>query len=214
MITQTIRTEPDFNQSPLASADRWLSKLEDLLNKLAAFTIFIVMLATVLQIFSRLFGFPVPGFLELSEQAIAIFAFLGAAYGQRLGAHIRMELLVGAIDGRGRWIMELITTSLALAVIGILTYYSFWFFIDAYVIGDSTLDYGLPTWPSKLLVPIAFSIWFLRLCLELIGFGRLSINPALEPVAVPAIKSASDVAQDEVTETFGRHSKDHDKTDG
>lgn len=190
----------------LQALDRALSVLENALNAIAAVTIFVVMLGTTGQIFTRIAGYPVPGYLEASEQAIAVFAFLGVAYGQRLGAHIRMELFVGAVEGRPRWLMELFTTLLAMLVVGLLIPYSYNFFYDAYSIGDSTYDYGIPTWPSKLLVPIGFSIWFLRLTLEAFGFLRLVITPDATPVAVPIIKSAADVAKEEMTETFGRDS--------
>ncbi len=206
MVATPIQGDPVGGGGVLGTLDRAWSVIEDLLNVIAALTIFVVMLATTAQIFFRIAGHPVPGYLEASEQAIAVFAFLGAAYGQRLGAHIRMELVVGAAQGRLRWMMELFTTILALFVVGLLIPYSYNFFYDAFTIGDSTVDYEIPTWPSKLLVPIAFSIWFVRLAIEFFGFLRLVINPDLEPVGVPIIKSAADVAKEEMTETFGRDS--------
>ena len=87
-----------------------------------------------------------------------------------------MELLVANLTGRIKWIVEFIATFCAFIVIGILIYYSSLFAKDAYVIGDSTMDYLFPTWPAKILVPIGFTIWFLRLFLELSGYLRLAIN--------------------------------------
>ncbi|MES0825157.1 TRAP transporter small permease subunit [Ruegeria sp. SCP11] len=179
------------------------SHLEDFLNVVAALTIFAVMLATTGQIFARLAGYPVPGFLEVSEQAIAVFAFLGAAYAQRHDAHIRMEILVGSLRGRSRWLVEALATLVGMIVMVILVRYSWDFFLSAWKTGDTTYDYGIPTWPSKLLVPFAFSVWFVRLALEFIGFLRLAIWPNAEPVAVPIVRSAAEVAQDEIAETFG-----------
>ena len=195
----------------LFSCDRALSKIENGLNFLAAGTIFIVMIATTAQIGARLAGFPVPGFLEFSEQAIAVFAFLGAAYAQRLGAHIRMELFVGMLKGRLRHLLELLTTCIAFCVVAVLIPYSIVFFLNAYTIGDSTLDYNFPTWPSKLLVPIALSIWLARLTLEIFGFLRLIKTPDAEPLAIPVIKSTAEVAHEEVSETFGRDHRTEDQ---
>ncbi len=183
----------------LSSLSRGLSAVEDYLNVFAALTIFAVMLATTFQIFTRLAGYPVPGFLEASEQAIAVFAFLGVAYAQRYGAHIRMELGVGSLYGRARWLLEAVGTACSMILIAVLIRYSWNFFYDAWAVGDTTYDYGIPTWPSKLLVPAAFSIWFLRLSLQLAGFIRLSIWPGAAPVAVPEIKSAAEQAQDEAS---------------
>lgn len=192
------------NTSLLFTCDKGLSWIENALNVIAAATIFIVMIVTTLQIGARLMGSPVPGFLEASEQSIAIFAFLGAAYGQRLGAHIRMELFVRFVKGRARWLLEMSTTLVAICVIALLIPYSIGFFMNAFTIGDTTLDYGIPTWPSKLLVPIALSIWLSRLTIEFAGFARLAIWPDAEPVGVPVLKSTAAVAKEEMTEAFGR----------
>jgi TRAP-type C4-dicarboxylate transport system permease small subunit len=186
---------------------RGLSVLEDALNIAAAMTILIVMLATVAQVAARLSGHPVPGFLEASEQAIAIFAFLGVAYAQRNDAHIRMEMFVGAMRGRMRWLAEAFGTLIALAVIAVLIRYSWSFFLDAWRVGDVTLDYGIPTWPSKFLVPAAFSIWFLRLSLEFAGFLRLFLWPHARPVAVPIIKTTVETAKGEIDDAFGPEDK-------
>jgi len=190
----------------VGTLDRMMKPIEDTLNVIGAVTIFVVMLATTAQIGTRIAGYPVPGYLEASEQAIAIFAFLGAAYGQRLGAHIRMEMVIGTSTGRGRWIAESVGTLLSMFVIAVLIRYSWNFFYDAWSIGDSTYDYEIPTWPSKLLVPMAFTIWFMRLIIEFLGYLRLVIWPDAEPVGVPIIKSAEDLAKEEIEDAFGRDS--------
>ena len=187
----------------LLSMNRGLGAIEDTLNIIAALTIFIVMLVTTFQIFCRLAGYPIPGFLEASEQAIAVFAFLGVAYAQRYGAHIRMDMLVGAAHGRMRWFLEAVATLLGMILIAVLIRYSWSFFYSSFEVGDVTYDYGIPTWPSKLLVPFAFSIWFLRLTLQFIGFLRLFIWPKADPIAVPVIKTAADHAQDEASSAGG-----------
>ena len=115
-----------------------------------------------------------------------------------MDAHIRMELLVANLKGRIKWIAEFIATLFAFIVIGILIYYSSLFAIDAYVIGDSTMDYLFPTWPAKILVPLGFTIWFLRLFLELVGYFRLAINVESKPMYVPIIKTAEELANDEI----------------
>jgi C4-dicarboxylate transporter DctQ subunit len=134
----------------LLSMNRGLGAVEDTLNIIAALTIFIVMLVTTFQIFCRLAGYPIPGFLEASEQAIAVFAFLGVAYAQRYGAHIRMDMLVGAAHGRMRWFLEAVATLLGMILIAVLIRYSWSFFYNSWEVGDVTYDYGIPTWPSKL----------------------------------------------------------------
>ena len=178
--------------------DKKLSVVENSLVLFVGISIFIVMILTSIQIISRVLGYPWPAFLELSELAISIFAFLGVAYAQRMDSHIRMELLVSNLKGRIKWIVEFMSTLLSFAVISILIYFSSLFAIDAYVIGDSTMDYLFPTWPAKFLVPLGFLIWLIRLFLELVGYLRMVVCINAEPVCIPIIKSAEELANEEI----------------
>ncbi|MEM6438480.1 MAG: TRAP transporter small permease [Pseudomonadota bacterium] len=180
----------------MAKLSSALGEVEDWLNIVAAVTIFVVMLGTVISIVTRIVWTPIPGYLDVSELSIAIFAFLGVAYAQRHGAHIRMEMVIGAVPERLRWLVEAIGSLAALALVLLLLRYSWDFFVFAWENGDSTVDYEIPTWPAKLLVPVAFAIWALRLTIESIGWLRLALFGG-EPVAVPMPESAEDQARRE-----------------
>lgn len=184
----------------LATASGLLARLENGLNIFAAVTIFVLMIGTTISIAFRLAGHPIPGYLDLSEQAIAVFAFAGAAYAQRLGAHIRMELVIGRLGGRFRWLAEAVASFVSLLLVLALIRYSWDFFLNAYQIGDSTVDFQFPTWPAKLLVPIAFTVWAMRLTLEVIGFLRLTLWPQATPVAVFVALTAAEEAEREIRE--------------
>ena len=192
------------NETTLKTADSGLSKVEDAFNMMAAMAIFALMLLGVAQIVLRkIFGSPIAGYIDLVELSMATFAFLGAAYCQRLGGHIRMEILMSKLRGRTLWIIEMIGTLAALIAVGVLVWFGWDHFMRSFTLGDTTIDAEYPVWPSKLLVPVAFSVWFLRLGLQLWGFLRLAINPKRSPVAVPVLKDVSEQAQDEIKETFG-----------
>ncbi len=182
----------------LSKCDKLLSLIEDYLIKFSGISLFVVMILTSFQIISRVLGYPWPGYLELSELSISIFAFLGVAYAQRLDTHIRMELLVGNLSGKSKWFLELVSTILSFIVVVILIYYSTLFTIDAYIIGDTTYDYLYPTWPAKSLVPFAFLIWALRLILEMCGFSRMLMNSHATPIAVPIMKTPEELANEEI----------------
>ena len=130
-------------------------------------------------------------------------AFLGAAYCQRVGAHIRMELLVGNLKGRALWGAEIFATLIALIIIGTLVWYSAGHFWRSFTLGDTTIDAEFPVWPSKLLVPIAFSIWWVRLLIQLMGSIRLFRDPSLDHIGVVTAKDVADQAQDEIKEVMG-----------
>lgn len=188
----------------LAGASRALAPLEDAANMVAAIAILLLMVLGVAQIILRtVFNTPITGYIDLVELSMASMAFLGAAYCQRLGAHIRMELLVGRVRGRALWAMEVFGTLVAMFIIGVLIWYSTGHFLRSYTLGDTTIDAEFPVWPSKLLVPVAFSIWWLRLALQLLGYLRLLIDPTGAKVAVVTVKDVAEQAQDEILEATG-----------
>ena len=179
---------PLFSNNPswtstVAVADRSLSQFEDFLNLIAALAILMLMILGSAQIFLRsVLNSPIAGYIDLVELSMASMAFLGAAYCQRLGGHIRMEMLVGRLKGRWLWAFETVRTLVALFIIGVLIWYGWDHFLRSYELGDSTIDAEYPVWPSKLLVPIAFSFWFLRLLVQLAGSLRLRFNPEAETI--------------------------------
>ena len=183
------------------TTDKLLVKLENFLNGFSAIAIFILMLTAAVQVVSRkVFNLPIPGYIDIAEQSIAIFAFLSIAYCQRLGGHVRMEIFLSAMKGRSKWVSEAIQTTASILIISILMYFSFKHFQRAWVFGDSTIDIGLPTWPSKLMIPVALATLNLRLLIQLAGYIRLAIDPKLEPIGVPLIKDVVEQAEEEAAQ--------------
>jgi len=192
----------------LERLDSLVFKLETLLNLVAAAAIFGLMCLGVTQVLGRkFFDFPVPGYIDVAEQSIAIFAFLGIAYCQKLGGHIRMELILGRLRGRPLWVCEALSVLAAMLLIAVLIYYGWGHFLRAYQIGDTTIDAELPVWPSKLLVPIAFTLLELRLALQLWRFIRLIADPDKEPVAVPLIARLEEQARKEIEGALGHEAR-------
>jgi TRAP-type C4-dicarboxylate transport system permease small subunit len=189
----------------LGRFDRWFSLLEDFLNLFAAFAIFVLMLVGVGQIVGRsIFNVAIYGYIDYIEQCTAIFAFLGVAYCQRYGTHIRMELLLYMLPKRALWWVEALGVIIAMVVITLLIEGSWYNFQRAYLIGDSTMDIQLPIWPGKLAVPVALTTLWVRLLLQLIGYLRLAFNPGAEPVGVPVVHRPEEVAKAEIEEALGR----------
>ena len=183
------------------TTDKLLIKHENFLNGFSAIAIFVLMLTAAVQVVSRkVFNLPIPGYIDIAEQSIAIFAFLSIAYCQRLGGHVRMEIFLSAMKGRSKWVSEAIQTTASILIISILMYFSFKHFQRAWIFGDSTIDIGLPTWPSKLMIPVALATLNLRLLIQLAGYIRLAIDPKLEPIGVPLIKDVVEQAEEEAAQ--------------
>ncbi|MFW2587438.1 TRAP transporter small permease subunit [Sagittula sp. SSi028] len=193
-----MRHAPPPTRGPVARADRLLSPVEDATNLIAALFVFALMCLGIAQVVMRtLFDTPLTGYVDLVELSMAGMAFLGAAYTQRMGAHIRMELALGQLSGRKLWAAEILGALIGMAVIGVLIWYSAGHFWRSYELGDTTMDAEYPVWPSKLVVPVAFSLWFLRLAIQLAGAVRLFIDPARDPQGVTLMKDAAQTAKEE-----------------
>ncbi len=79
------------------------------------------MLLAVVSVGGRNFlNQPLPGYVDWIEQAMPLIAFMGISFTQRLGGHIRMDIVVGQLKGRALWAAEFVTTSLVLVLMLLL----------------------------------------------------------------------------------------------
>ncbi|PPR12405.1 MAG: hypothetical protein CFH42_02264 [Alphaproteobacteria bacterium MarineAlpha12_Bin1] len=183
----------------LNCVDSALFRLESLLNSVSGLIVFALMFLGVIQIVLRtVFRAPIFGYIDIVEIAMVGFAVLAISYVQRVGGHVRMELFVSKLRGRAHWLAETASTALGLFIVGVLIPYSYFHFERAFNIGDSTIDIEIITWPAKLAVPMALSVLFIRLLVQFGGYIRLTIDPTLDPVAVPLLKDVEEIANEEI----------------
>lgn len=181
--------------------DRLLHAVERVTAIASGLFIFGLMLVGVVQIVGRtVFNMPIFGYIDAIEMSIAVFAFLAIAYCERMNGHVRMELFVGRLRGRPLWIAEAAGQVVGLFVIAVLIWYGWDHAMRAYEYGDSTIDAQIPWWPSKLLIPFAFALLFVRLLVNLVGYIRLAVDGTAEPVAVPLISDVRELAKGEASE--------------
>ncbi len=203
MITPSV-SPSDPPTGLLGKFDFWFSKLENFLNGFSATAIFIVMLLGVSQVLSRkLFNMPIYGYIDFIEQSMVVFAFFGIAYCQRLGGHVRMDLFMARFKGRILYFFEAIATLVGLFVISILIKTSWLHFERAYDFGDSTIDIGLPIWPAKLIIPLAFCILWIRFAVQTVGFTRMFFFPNAPIIAIPIIEDVEEQARHEIADALG-----------
>lgn len=176
--------------SLLSRLDRRLYIVEGWFALLSGIAVFGLMVLAVISVTGRnALNSPLPGYVDYIEQAMPLIAFMGMAFTQRDGGHIRMDMLVGNLKGRFLYIVEFITTLLVLGLILLLAWGSWAHFARSFDFAaplwsrDSSLDIGLPIWPAKLLAPVAFGVMSLRLLLQLWGYGRAIFTG--QAIAVP-----------------------------
>jgi len=198
------------DDSTLSRLDQALHRLESVLALIGGIAVFALMLLAVISVGGRnFFNQPLPGYVDWIEQAMPLIAFVGIAYCQRLGGHIRMDILVGQLRGRALWIAEFISVFAILILMLLMVWGSYAHFERSFDWNapfwsrDSSLDIRLPLWPAKLLAPIAFSVLSLRLMLQLWGFGSAILTGTRSPVAVPLIEDAATIASNEAAGVSG-----------
>lgn len=195
------------DDSALSQLDRHLYQFESALTLLGGIVIFLLVFLATANVLGRwIFSLPISGYIDWVEQSMAFFAFLGISFTQRDGGHIRMDMLVSNIHGRPLWFTELLSSLLMLGITLVLIYGSYLHFLRAYQIGDSSLDINLPTWPAKLVVPLALSLLAIRLLLQIWAYLRAWIAGAQSPVAVPLIEDAASLAAAEADALIGKNS--------
>ena len=190
------------DSSLLSRLDVLLLKLERFCALISGLTIFSLMFLAVYSVSGRkFFNAPLAGYVDYIEAALPIIAIMGVSYVQRDGSHIRMDIFVSLLRGRALWLFELISVFFILALILCLTWGA-WLHFDRsfdcsrpFCSRDSSIDIGLPIWPSKLVVPFAFTVLSFRLILQAIGYSRALYLGSRQPAAVPLVLSASEQAK-------------------
>lgn len=189
------------DSSLLSRLDRMLLPLERFCALLSGLAIFSLMFLAVYSVTGRkFFASPMMGYVDYIEAAMPVIAIMGVSYVQRDGTHIRMDMLVSKLNGRVLWFFELVSVLLILFLILALTWGAWEHFDRSFDCArplcsrDSSIDVGIPIWPSKLVVPFAFGVLALRLILQAIGYGRAMVLGLENPVAVPLNLSVAEQA--------------------
>lgn len=199
------------DDSLLSRLDRALLRLETIFALISGIAVFMLMVLAVWSVGGRkFFASPLSGYVDWIEAAMPFIAIMGIAYTQRNGGHVRMDILIGQLKGRLLWAAELFSVILIFLLMIALIWGSWAHFDRSFDFSvpmwsrDSSIDIGLPIWPSKLVVPAAFSVMALRLLLQIWGYGRALVLGLEHPVAVPLVQSAAEQAMAEA-EHLGGH---------
>ena len=192
------------DNSFLSALDTKLHRVEQFLALCSGLAVSGLILLAVVSVAGRnLIGQPLPGYVDWIEQIMPLIAFIGIAYTQRNGGHIRMDMLIGQLSGRKLYVAELITTSVILILMLLLVWGTWAHFERSFDFTapmwsrDSSIDIGLPIWPAKLIVPVAFSVLSVRVILQCCGYVSAIISNTNKPVAVPLIMDAATQAANE-----------------
>lgn len=199
-ISSSVLTD----NSLISRADQLLNKIEGKLALLSGLAVFSLMLLAVVSVSGRhMINQPLPGYVDWIEQAMPLIAFMGVAYTQRDGGHIRMDIIVSHLRGRALWTVEFITVLMIFLVMLLITWGSWAHFVRSFDFAapmwsrDSSMDIALPLWPAKLMAPIAFGVLALRCIVQMCAYGKAIINNETSPAGVPFVEDAATQAAKE-----------------
>ena len=174
------------DDSLLSRCDQWLHRWESRLNLLAGIIVLLIVVFSVINIIGRgFFNKPFNAYFDLMGQSVPMIAFLGISYCQRVGGHIRMDLLLIRLKGRTLWLFEFISSLFSILIIATLTYGAYLHASRSYILGDSTEDINLTIWPLKAVIAFMFGVLVLRLVIQSWAYLRIIIVNDNRPVAIP-----------------------------
>lgn len=103
-------------------------------------------------------------YIELQWYLFSMVFLLGAAYALKHQAHVRVDVLYGRCTPRGRAWINLVGTLLFLIPFCILMIWTSWEYVyNSWSIFESSPDPGgLPRYPIKTIVPLAFVLLLLQ----------------------------------------------------
>ena len=140
-----------------------LSTVIDLLNEKIGYVCnLLVLLACVVSAANAMiryaFSYSSNGWLELQWYMFAILVMFGASYTFKRNEHVRVEIFYLFLTERGQLWLDMIGTLFFLIPACLLLSYLSWpFFMQAYVVGETSSNAGgLLRWPIKLVVPVGF----------------------------------------------------------
>jgi TRAP-type mannitol/chloroaromatic compound transport system permease small subunit len=108
--------------------------------------------------------------LEIQWYMFAGMVLLGGPYTLKMNEHVRVDLVYGLVSERTRiWIDIMGGFLFLLPICVILTYFTWPWFVDSWMINEQSSNAGgLIRWPVKLLMPVGFGLLAIQGVSELI----------------------------------------------
>ncbi len=155
----------------LLALSRWIDSATRLIGQSVAW---LVVLAALISAgnaaIRKLFDVSSNAWLELQWWLFAAVFLLAASWTLALNEHIRIDIVNERLPGWARNTIEIVGhVFFLLPTAALVAYTSWYFFLTSWDQNEQSPNYGgLPQWPVKLLIPVAFALLFLQGLSELI----------------------------------------------
>lgn len=158
--------------------DKSIEKLGNMAALMAVGILIIMVLMITANVFLRyLFRIPLHFSVEYSGYMLAFIVYIGYAYVTRQEAHISVEVIHQRLKKRIRDGLDVITTLIALALVGVYFKYGWDFCIGSLLTGQLSETVMLtPLWIPRAVLPVGLILFSLALGVyivqKFIGFKR------------------------------------------
>ena len=158
---------------------RWVNRLLDRVGLALVLVGGVVLLVSMLWttadvIGTQLFGWPIPGSLELVSNNMVVVVFASLAHVQRRRGHIRVEFLRTRAGPRARAVMDAVTHGVAIVFFGLLLWQATSYAGYSWQIRESTAGLiRFPVYPARFAIVIGVGLLVIQLVID-VGTDVLS----------------------------------------
>lgn len=154
----------------LLATARGIDRLSDAVGRLCSWLVLAMVAAGAYNAIARYLGRRVGvnlssnAYIELQWYLFSLVFLLGAAWALRCGAHVRVDVLYGRLSPRGKAWIDLLGTLLLQIPFCVTALVLCWPSVrNSWAVLESSPDPGgLPRWPLKAVIPLAFVLLILQ----------------------------------------------------
>lgn len=169
-----------FNQ-PLLPMRRLLNALYDCTAALAAIAMVALLIAVLLSILSRQMNFLISGIDAYAGYLMAAAGFLALAHTLKRGEHIRVTLIINALKGKPRKLLEVFALAFGSLLAILFAYYSVRLAWQSHEFNDiSTSNDATPLWIPQLSMAVGAVVLAIacvdEMVLEILGKRSVPVS--------------------------------------
>ena len=130
--------------------------------RISGMMVMVIAVLTLIDIIGRATGiYTLIGVYEICMYVLVWLAFIGVAYAHKIGANIRVELVLNKLGPKANDILYIVALVIGIYVFGNILYSNIGFAHESYTTKEiiSGIPTPVPFWPVKVAIP--FGIFFL-----------------------------------------------------
>ena len=153
----------------MARLSRAYARLLEGFGLLAGLTIAVLAVLMSVDIAIRNIGIgSLPWIVEVSEYALFVSTFLAAPWVLRLGAHVRVDLVLNIVPAGVSRVMEIVVDAAGVVISGVLGWYGLAATVDSFRLGGIIVkQLAVPEWPLLAVIPLSALLLVIEFLLRL-----------------------------------------------